>query len=106
MSRPARPVILFSDLLHFSFVRYLMKALWLFFPAIIFLFLGYASFWMLIQGKDLMTITIENRRVFSYFIVAQVFWSYVTWYSSRLVGKAKEFEHPDNDRVWVTLRVQ
>jgi hypothetical protein len=90
----------------FSFLRYLFKAFWLFFPAIIFLLLAYACFWTLTQGKDLMVITLENRDVFLYYILAQVFWTYVVWYSSRLVAKAKEFEQPDENKVWVTMRVQ
>jgi predicted acylesterase/phospholipase RssA len=105
-SQPGSGSILLGDLLRFSFWRYLFKAIWLFFPAILFLLLSYACFWTLTQGKDLMVITIEKQRVFFYFIVAQIFWSYVTWYTSRLVGKAKEFEHPNDDRIWTGLRVQ
>src|SRR5215212_7242888 len=88
------------------FWRNLFAITWLYFPAILFLMLGFACFWKLTQGKDLMIITLENRDVFSYFIVAQVFWSYVTWYTTRLIGKAKEFEHPNEDPEWTTMRVQ
>ncbi len=105
-SQPAQTTIQFADLLRFSFWRYLFKAIWLFFPAILFLLLSYACFWTLTQGKDLMVITVEKQRVFIYFIVAQIFWSYITWYSSRIVGKAKEFEQPCEDRIWTALRVQ
>ena len=63
-------------------------------------------FWNLTQGKDLMVISLENRDVFTYFIIAQVFWSYVTWYTSRLVGKVEEFESPCEDPIWTTMRVQ
>jgi Patatin-like phospholipase len=103
---PAPASIRFSDLLRFRFWVYLTKAIWLFFPAVIFLVAVYASFWKLTQGKDLMVITLENRDVFLYFLLAQIFWSYVTWYSSRLVAKAKEFEQPCDDDIWTTLRVQ
>ena len=106
MPKPVPATLKFSDVFHFSFWRYLFKIIWLFFPAIIFLLLSYACFWTLTQGKDLMVITIEKQRVFFYFIVAQIFWSYVTWYTSRLLGKAKEFEHPCEDRIWTGLRVQ
>ena len=106
MPQPPPNTILLRDLFRFSFWRYLFKAIWLFFPAILFLLLSYACFWTLTQGKDLMVITVEKQRVFIYFIVAQIFWSYVTWYTSRLVGKAKEFELPNEDRIWTSLRVQ
>ena len=105
-TQPVKKTIHFSDLIHLNFWRHLLRAIWLFFPAIIFLLLSYFCFWKLTQGKDLMVITLENRDVFFYFIVALVFWSYITWYSSRLVGKAREFEQPEEDRIWTTLRVQ
>jgi predicted acylesterase/phospholipase RssA len=104
--QPAPHTIPLRDLIRFSFWRFLFRITWLFFPAILFLLLSFACFWKLTQGKDLMVITIEKQRVFFYFIVAQIFWSYVTWYTTRLVGKAKEFEHPDDDRIWTSLRVQ
>ena len=95
----------FSDLLRFDVWRYLFKAIWLFFPAIIFLWASYACFWKLTQGKDLMVITLENRNVFLYFIIALLYWVYITWYSSRLVAKAKEFEQPCDDHIWTMMRV-
>ncbi len=63
-------------------------------------------FWQLSQGKDLMIITLENRKVFGLFLLALVFWVYITWYSSRLVAKAKEFQEPDSHPMWLTLRIQ
>jgi len=103
---PARAKISLADLKRFDFIRYLIRAIWLFFPAIIFMILSYLCFWKLTQGKDLMVITLENRDVFLYFILALVFWVYSTWYSSRLVAKAKEFEQPSEDNIWTTFRVQ
>ncbi len=103
---PERPRIRPTDFLTFRFWRYLLKAFWLYFPSIIFLIIGYTCFWKLTQGKDLMLITLENRDVFSYFLLAQIFWAYATWYTSRLVGKAEEFENPCEDPIWTTLRIQ
>ena len=105
-TQPVKKTILFSDLIHLNFYRHLLRAIWIFFPAVLFLLLSFFCFWQLTQGKDLMVITLENRDVFFYFIIALVFWSYITWYSSRLVGKAKEFVQPEEDRIWTTLRVQ
>lgn len=92
--------------------RYLLRALWLFFPSLLFLLLAYFVFWHLTQGKDLMMITLENPKgkstmiEFLCFVVALVFWVYVTWYSTRLVARAKHFMEPDNDPTWAILRVQ
>ncbi len=94
--------------------QYLLKALWLFFPSILFLALAYFVFWRLPQGKDLIVITMEDPKGKTTFVelfcflVALVFWVYVTWYSTRLVARAKCFQQPDDDKdpVWKTLRIQ
>ncbi len=92
--------------------QYLLKSIWLFFPSIIFLLLAYFVFWHLTQGKDLMVITLEDPKgkttfmEFLCFVVALVFWVYVTWYSTRLVARAKQFQFPDNSPVWKTFRIQ
>ncbi|HYE54103.1 MAG TPA: hypothetical protein VD996_04640, partial [Chitinophagaceae bacterium] len=96
----------FRDLLTVDFYRYLIKACALFLPGIIFLVISYFCFWKLTQGKDLMVITLEHYDTFAYFILAQVFWAYVTWYSSRIVGKAKYFQQRNDDVIWTTFRVQ
>jgi predicted acylesterase/phospholipase RssA len=95
----------FFDIFTIDFWRNLLRVSSLFFPAIIFLAGAYMCFWKLTQGKDLMLITLENRNVFGYFIVAIIFWSYITWYTSRVVAKAKEFEQPDENEIWQNLRI-
>lgn len=99
-------VLRYRDLFAGDFWRYFVRAAWLFFPAIFFLLLAYMCFWTLSQGKDLMIITLENRKVFSLFLLALVFWVYMTWYSSRLVSKAKDYQEPDEHPLWLTLRIQ
>ena len=96
----------FRDLLTVDFYRYLIRACALFLPGILFLVLTYFCFWKLTQGKDLMIITLEHYDTFAYFILAQIFWAYVTWYSSRIVGKAKYFQQRNDHPVWTTFRVQ
>ena len=92
--------------------RYLLKSLWLFFPSILFLLLAYFIFWHITQGKDLMVITLEDPKgrstfvEFLCFVIALVFWVYVTWYSTRLVARAKQFQEPDDDPTWEIFRVQ
>ena len=90
------------DLFDGDFWRYLLKAAWVFFPALIFLFICYKTFWGLSQGKDVMVISLEHSKqhAFAYSILALVFWSYVTWYSSRLVSKAKFQVQADYCKYW------
>ncbi|MGC4103667.1 hypothetical protein [Ferruginibacter sp.] len=108
MMPPAKnkKVLQYKDLFVGDFWRYFVKAAWLFFPAILFIVFVFMSFWTLNQGKDLMIITLENRKVFGLFLLALVFWVVTTWYSSRLVAKAKELQDSDKHLMWQTLRVQ
>ena len=92
--------------------RCLLRSFWLFFPPIMFLLLGYFIFWHITQGKDLMVITLEDPKgkstvaEFLCFIIALLFWVYVTWYSTRIISKAKQFQDPDDDSIWEIFRVQ
>ncbi len=92
--------------------RCLLRSLWLFFPSIIFLFAAYFAFWQITQGRDLMVITLEEPEKtkslyeFSSFVVALIFWVYVTWYSTRIIARAKQFQDPDDDPVWEIFRIQ
>ncbi len=101
-----KSVIHYKDLFAGDFWRYFLRAVWLFFPAILFLFAAYECFWNLSQGKDVMIITLENRKVFGLFLLALIFWMLITWYTSRLVAKAKEMQDSDEHLMWITLRVQ
>lgn len=85
--------------------RYLVQACWLFFPPILFLLLAHFCFWHVTQGKDLMVIALEDKKyiispVFFCFILALIFWVVVTWYSTRIVAKAKDFQEPDKHDIW------
>jgi hypothetical protein len=102
----SKKILSYKDLFAGDFWRYFVRASWLFFPAIIFIFLAYMCFWQLNQGKDVMIITLENRKVFGLFLLALVFWVVTTWYSSRLVAKAKELQESDKHPMWQLLRVQ
>ncbi|MGG9962520.1 hypothetical protein [Ferruginibacter sp. SUN106] len=102
----SKKVLRYKDLFVGDFWRYFVRAAWLFFPAIIFIVFTYMAFWMLNQGKDLMIITLENRKVFGLFLLALIFWVVTTWYSSRLVAKAKELQDSDEHPMWQLLRIQ
>src|SRR6266508_3990258 len=53
-----------------SFLRNILRAIWVFFPAILFLILTLVAFWHFSQGKDLMVL--------------------VSWYAARTVANAKK----------------
>ncbi|MEO7047928.1 MAG: hypothetical protein ABI091_21700, partial [Ferruginibacter sp.] len=101
-----KKIIQYKDLFVGDFWRYFLKAIWLFFPPILFIFFAYLCFWKLTQGRDVMIITLENRKVFGLFLLALLFWMMITWYTTRLVAKAKELQTPDDHLMWLTLRVQ
>ncbi len=101
-----KKLIGYKDLFAGDFWRYFLKAIWLFFPSIVFLILAYFCFWKLSQGKDVMIITLENRKVFGLFLLALIFWVLITWYTSRLLGKAKRLMVDDPHPLWRVLSVQ
>lgn len=84
------------------FASNLLKSIWLFFPAILFIFLTFACFITLEQGRDIVISFTENTRqgpgigpilvnilIKLTFFVAIAFWAYVSWFSSRIVAYAK-----------------
>jgi hypothetical protein len=91
MSTSPQPkeAISLKELFSLHFIRALFKSLWLFFPASLFLLLAWVAFWQLSQGKDLLQRTLENGRIFALFIVAEVFWTYITWYTCYMISKIK-----------------
>jgi hypothetical protein len=83
--------------------RFTLRTLWLFFPSFLFLSLCLVAFWGISQGKDLMVYTIEYPRVYIFFFIAILFFSFTIWYSSRLVAKAKFWQN--KYFLWLKLRV-
>lgn len=101
-----KKIIDYRDLVKGDFWRYFLRAIWLFFPPILFLFFAYLCFWKLPQGQDVMIITLENNKVFGLFLLALLFWMIITWYTTRLTAKAKGLTDDDDHLLWITLRVQ
>src|SRR5688572_9730634 len=95
-----------KDYFKADYWRYLLKAVWLFFPSILFLVMAWFCFWNLTQGKDLMQITLEKPDIFAYFIIALVFWVYITWYTSRIIGKIKLYQQPEASYIWKRFLTQ
>ena len=94
-ANPYRHPVLFKEIFtrtrplenFLMFLRAILKAIWLFFPSILFLVLALFATWYLTQGKDIMQRTLEQPRIFYMFVIATVFWVYITWYTSRIIGK-------------------
>lgn len=97
-----QPKLIRTLLIILKFISNLLKSLWLFFPAVLFILLTFACFIKLGQGKDIVISFTENTRKghapadiavnllikFTFFI-AIAFWVYISWYSSRIVAYGK-----------------
>jgi len=117
-ANPYRHQILFKEIFtrtkpltnFLMFLRALLKAIWLFFPSILFLVLSLFATWYLTQGKDIMQRTLEQPRIFYTFVIATIFWVYITWYTSRIIGKityASLSRRPDKEeRFWGRFLIQ
>src|SRR5436190_12703167 len=117
-ANPYRHQILFKEIFtrtrplenFLMFLRAFLKAIWLFFPSILFLVLALFATWYLTQGKDIMQRTLEQPRIFYMFVIATVFWVYITWYTSRIIGKityASLSRKPDKEeRFWGRFLIQ
>lgn len=76
----------------------LLKSLWTFFPALVFIVLVLFCFWLMGQGQDIFVAYMEKHqhrnftggfvRIVLFVVIA--LWVYVTWYSSRIIAYIKE----------------
>ncbi|THU36877.1 patatin-like phospholipase family protein [Niastella caeni] len=73
-----------------TLLRNVFRALWVFFPGILFLALTLICFWNLAQGKDLMVLATEHRGFFLLFQSFLGFLVLVSWYAARTVATAKK----------------
>ena len=73
-----------------TLLRNIFRALWVFFPGIIFLILTLVCFWNLAQGKDLMVLATEHRGFFLLFQSLLAFLVLVSWYAARTVANIKQ----------------
>jgi hypothetical protein len=78
----------------FERVTVFLKALYIFFPGIIFLLLGLFIFLNLPQGKDIIYQSTDGRNSWLtglYLVLATIFWVFTTWYTARLIA----YNHDD-----------
>jgi hypothetical protein len=73
-----------------TLLRNVFRAIWVFFPGILFLALTLVCFWDLPQGKDLMVLATEHRGFFLLFQSLLGFLVLVSWYAARTVAYAKQ----------------
>ncbi|MEP7318688.1 MAG: patatin-like phospholipase family protein [Panacibacter sp.] len=66
-------------------INFILKAVWLLFPSFVFLLICWQCFWVLSQGKDIIISTFEKERVSGLFLIALVFFVFVTWYTGRIL---------------------
>ena len=71
-----------------------LRALWFYFPGLLFVVLAFVVFVYASQGVDVMVAAAENWIQASCSVVAVTFWAIITWFSARLVTYAKFGEHP------------
>lgn len=88
------------------FLSNLLRSCWLFFPSILFILLAMLVFSQMNQGKDILISFTETTGSFGHvlaakfiFLIAIFFWVYVSWYSSRMVGYIKHYQHREAVRI-------
>jgi len=67
------------------------------FPAVIFLIATWACFWQLPQGKDVLIDMLEKRQMGGIILLAILFWTLVSWYSSRILVYRKNILYIENE---------
>ncbi|MEO5565017.1 MAG: hypothetical protein ABIR18_16340, partial [Chitinophagaceae bacterium] len=73
----------------FTRFTFFLKAIYIFFPGIIFLILGLFAFINLPQGKDIIYQSTDGKHSWItglYIVLATIFWVSTTWYTARLIA--------------------
>jgi len=73
----------------FTRITYFLKALYIFFPGIIFLLLGLFTFLKLPQGRDIIyqsTDGVSSWLTGLYLVLATIFWVFTTWFTARFIA--------------------
>ncbi len=76
-----------------------LKIIWLLFPAVIFLFATFACFWQLSQGKDVLNDMLEKKYMGGIILLAILFYTLVSWYSSRILVYRKNKLYQENENL-------
>jgi len=71
----------------------------LLFPAVIFLFATFACFWQLPQGRDVLIDMLEKKYMGGVILLAILFYTLVSWYSSRILVYRKNDLYKENENL-------
>ncbi len=63
-----------------------LQVFWVFFPGILFLLIAYFFFNNTLQGIDIIITGLDSRKTGLLFLIGLLFWTTVTWYTSRLIA--------------------
>lgn len=74
----------------------LLRLVWLLFPSVLFIAATFFCFWSLPQGKDVLISTLERGWTRGLILLAVLFFSLVTWYSSRMLVYRKQLLYTDS----------
>ncbi|MBS1511179.1 MAG: patatin-like phospholipase family protein [Bacteroidetes bacterium] len=67
-----------------------LRITWYLFPAILFLIITWACFWQIAQGKDVLIDMLEKKYTGGIVLLAVLFFTLVSWYSSRVLMYRKK----------------
>jgi predicted acylesterase/phospholipase RssA len=99
------PLLRFGKFLWYLFKKPLrlftafLQIVWLLFPAVIFLFATWACFWQLSQGKDVLIDMLEKTYMGGIVLLAVLFFTMVSWYSSRILVYRKNAFYKENEKL-------
>lgn len=75
-----------------KYFSYLVRAVWFFFPGLLFVILGFFAFALMEQGRDLVAQSMTLPFIRKFFIILGLsFWSLLSWYTARILA------YNDND---------
>jgi predicted acylesterase/phospholipase RssA len=76
-----------------------LKITGLLFPAVVFLFGTWVCFWQLPQGKDILIDMLEKKYMGGIILLSILFWTLVSWYSSRILIYRKKVLYEENEEL-------
>jgi predicted acylesterase/phospholipase RssA len=74
-----------------------LKIIGLLFPAVVFLFATWVCFWQLSQGRDVLIDMLEKKYMGGIILLSILFWTLVSWYSSRILIYRKKVLYEENE---------
>lgn len=76
-----------------------LQIIWFLFPAVIFLIATFICFWQLSQGRDVLIDMLEKKYMGGIVLLALLFFTLVSWYSSRILIYRKKILYEKNEQL-------